>query len=57
MRLGEKNGKMVTEKMVFVKLIPGKMVPGKLRNKKSSGKRRASWCVCRMLGCDHSMKS
>ena len=38
-------------------MVFGKMVPGKLRNEKSWGGRRASWCVCGMLGCDQSMKT
>ena len=36
---------------------PRKNDPGKLRNKKSWGERRASWCMCGMLGCDHSIKT
>ena len=50
-------GKMVPGKMVPRKMAPGKMVAGKLRNEKSWGGRRASWCVCGMLGCDQSMKT
>ena len=39
------------------KIVRGKLVPGKLRNEKSWGRRRASWCVCGMLGCDQSTKT
>ena len=39
------------------KMVPGKLVPWKLRNEKSWGGRRASWCVCRMLRCDQSIKN
>ena len=48
-------GKNGPRKMGPRKLSPRKSGPGKLRNKKSWGARRASWCICGMLGCDQSM--
>ena len=57
------HGKMVPGKRVprkngrREKWSPRKTVPGELRNEKSWGGRRASWCVCGMLGCDQSMKT
>ena len=53
-------GKMVSGKNgPRKKMVPGKNGPGKVRNEKSWGERLALWCVCvcRILGCDQSMKT